>query len=652
LYRFFLVIYTTINMKQGKPKAKSITLPNSADAKSLLRLKFSLSIIVALFAFVLYSQSIGHNYTLDDHPAIDENKVTTQGIAGIPTLLATDYWYGYKNEFRGPVYRPASLIVFAVAWQFFPDSPHILHFITVLMFALTCFFLFKVLCLMFKKFNLLLPFIGTLLYAAHPIHTEVVNTIKSMDEILCMFFGVLALFYMFKYLDGKSIIHLLFSTLCFYLSLISKETGITFLVIIPLTIYFFTDIPVKKNLQIFAIFVAITCIYLVLRMIILKDVSHNIVLTKNVLNNTLNAAPDYISQLATTFYIMLRYIFLLIFPHPLTCDYNFSQIKIHTLSDPIALLSIMFYIAIFIYAVLNFKKKSLISFSILFYLITIAPVSNLFFLNGSTMAERFLYIPSLGFCIILSYLLIKLTKTEAVKSKFKSLSQFISLNGLLFGLVFVIIGLYGLKTSSRNVYWKDNLTIFGEDIKTSSNSATANRIYGAELFEAVKHSTNKQHQLDTFQLAKHYLLRSLQIYPEIYASSTTLGNIYYIENRADSALYYYERDLAARRDNVDLNYNVGITLNKLDRNAEAIKVLLHTVALNPQHEDAYYYLAASYTNLNDFANGEKYFSKVVALNPKRAEAYYYLGLISKELGNLAKSKENLDKAAALGYPPK
>ncbi|MEI8253966.1 MAG: hypothetical protein WCG25_09835, partial [bacterium] len=65
-------------------------MPNSADAKSLLRLKFSLSIIVALFAFVLYSQSIGHNYTLDDHPAIDENKVTTQGIAGIPTLLATD----------------------------------------------------------------------------------------------------------------------------------------------------------------------------------------------------------------------------------------------------------------------------------------------------------------------------------------------------------------------------------------------------------------------------------------------------------------------------------------------------------------------------------------------------------------------------------
>jgi len=638
-------------MKKEKPKAKPVAATNSADAKSLQKLKISLSIIIALFAFVLYVQSIGHNFTLDDHPAIDENKVTTQGIAGIPTLLATDYWYGYKEEFRGPVYRPASLIVFAVVWQFFPNNPHILHFMTVLMFALTCFFLFKVLCLMFKKFNLLLPFLCTLLYAAHPIHTEVVNTIKSLDEVLCMFFGVLALFYIFKYLNGKSIIHLIFSTICFYLSIISKETGITFLVIIPLSVYFFGDISLKKTLKIFAIFVGVAIINLTIRMIIVKDVSHNIVFTKNLLNNGLNAAPDYISQLSTTFFIMLRYIFLLIFPHPLTCDYNYAQIKIHTLGDPIVLLSFMFYIAIGIYAVLNFKKKSLISFGILFYLITISPVSNIFFLNGSTMAERFLYIPSLGFCIILSYLLIKLTKTEAVKSKFKSLSQFIFINKLLFMLVFVIIGLYGLKTFSRNVYWKDNLTIYGEDIKISSNSATANKIYGTELIEAVKKTKNQQNLIDTFNIAKRYLLKSIEIYPNMSQSLFKLGIIYYIENNFDSAYFYQKKANKIKNNDIDENVNYGKTLNKLMKYDEAIEVSTRVIKANPQHEGAYFNLALSYTNKGDYENGIKNLLKVIELNPKRGDVYYYLGQIYKGKGDAIKSKEYLDKAAALGYAP-
>ena len=81
-------------MKQGKTKAKSVPLPNAADAKSLHKLQISLSIIVALFAFILYIQSVGNDFALDDMSLIKDNKLTTQGFAGIPTILHTDILYG------------------------------------------------------------------------------------------------------------------------------------------------------------------------------------------------------------------------------------------------------------------------------------------------------------------------------------------------------------------------------------------------------------------------------------------------------------------------------------------------------------------------------------------------------------------------------
>ena len=213
----------------------------------------------------------------------------------------------------------------------------------------------------------------------------------------------------------------------------------------------------------------------------LKDLNQNTGVINSVLNNTLNAAPDFISKYATIFYILLRYVVLLIFPHPLTCDYNFNQIKIQTLQDPASLIGIVFYLGLGIYSIINFRKKSIIAFGILFFLITLAPVSNIFFLGGSTMAERFMYIPSLGFCICLTYFLIKLTKTESIKSRFKNLSKFFSFNSALFFLYLGIIVLYSFKTFSRNKDWKDNITIFGHDVQISENSVTAHFIQGSSL---------------------------------------------------------------------------------------------------------------------------------------------------------------------------
>ena len=507
------------------------------------------------------------------------------------------------------------------------------------------------LCKLFNKQSILFPFVCSLLYAAHPIHTEVVNNIKSLDEVLCFLFAIVSIWFLLRYISTKSKLSFILGGVSFFLALISKETGISFLVIIPLIIFFFSDYFKKSIIPISILLVTITGLWLILRSIIFKDLPTNIITATSALNNTLYAAPNFISRYATAFYILLRYIGLLIFPHPLTVDYNFAQIKIQTLNDPAALFGIIFYIAIGIYSIFNFKKKSIIVFGILFFLISLAPVSNIFFLGGSSMAERFMYIPSLGFCLILTYFLIKFTKTEIAKSRYNNFVKMLSANSTLFLFVFGITILYSLKTFSRNEDWKDTLTIFSHDVQVSKNSATANELLGNSLLLRGAKISIKENQLDTFNLAKTYLKRALEIAPAFYYASSNLSYIYLVENKADSAYLYLKEGLKNGPDDVLLNYYLGSALFLLKKFDDAIKVLSHTISLNPKYEDAYFMLASSFLSKGDANNGLLCYSKVIEINPNNSKAYYFAAGILNSQGDTLKAKEFINKAMSLGYKP-
>ncbi len=668
-----------MSKKQVINKPKVAALP--ADPFAQRKLKITLGIIIGVFAFILYAQSISFNYTMDDHPAIDQNKITKQGFAGIPTLLTTDYWYGYQEDVRGPVYRPTSLIIFAMVWQFSPDSPHIYHFINVLFYAITCMVLYLLLCELFKKQKLLLPFVCSLLYAAHPIHTEVINNIKSLDEILCFLFGITATYFILKYLSAKSIITLIVGGISFFLSLISKETGITFLVIIPLIIYFFTDTSWKKTLTVCVVLIVISIVYLLIRSIVLGDVHMNV--SNSVLNNTLVAAPNFISREVTVFYILLRYLLLLVFPHPLSCDYNFSEIKIQTVTDPLALFGLLLFTGLGIYSIINLRKKSMVGFGILFFLITIAPVSNVFLLIGSTMAERFLYIPSLGYCFILTYFLINFTKVNSIKSNFQSLAQAVKLNPTLFACLLVVLGLYSFKTYSRSADWKDNYTIFNHDAEVSVNSATAHFNKGYELIvNLYGKEKNIQTKNNYNDIAIEEFTKAINIYPYYSEFYFKLANCYYNKDDYKSALLNYEkamrltskttpkvfRDLASiydktnqfdkelnildsaikyTPDSAGLHNDKGCVFFSLKRYNDAINEYQKAIILNPKLAIAYKNMGSSFINIGNYKQALETLSRSGELDSSDAETFKFIGLIYQAEGNSINAKKYFEKANSI-----
>src|SRR3569832_2193619 len=156
----------------SKPVAKAVE--PLATPESLLRLKRTLGIIIAAFGLLLYAQSISFNFSLDDGTVIKENKLTKKGISAIPEIIKHSYWYGF-NQSDDATYRPTSLVMLAIEYKLFGDNPHFNHLFNVLLYALTCWLLFRLLCKLFDGQNLIFPFVCSLLYVAHPIHTEVVD---------------------------------------------------------------------------------------------------------------------------------------------------------------------------------------------------------------------------------------------------------------------------------------------------------------------------------------------------------------------------------------------------------------------------------------------------------------------------------------------
>lgn len=193
---------------------------------------WAIALVLGFFAFALYSNTIPNSYALDDELVTRNHPLTSQGIKAIPEIF-TSYYYDNKvgNYYE---YRPVVLSSYAIEHSLVGDNPHVSHTINALLYGLLCVVLFFVLRSLVLDRNWLFPALATLLFAAHPIHTEVVASIKNRDELFSFLFGISALFWALKYArQGTAKEYVIFLVLMVF-TVMSKRTNLTYTVIIPL----------------------------------------------------------------------------------------------------------------------------------------------------------------------------------------------------------------------------------------------------------------------------------------------------------------------------------------------------------------------------------------------------------------------------------
>ncbi len=468
------------------------------------------ALIIFLLPFALYYQSTTFGFVLDDQIVVSENKFTKKGFDGIGDLLTTESMTGYfgeqKDLVEGNRYRPLSLITYAIEYGIVGDlKPGLSHFINILLYGLTGLLLFRVLTMMLRKrvavtWWLAIPFLTSLLYIAHPIHSEAVANIKGRDEILALLLSLATLYGVLRYMDKKSIAWLISSCFLFFLALLSKENSITFLAVIPLTVYFFSEYKWKPNFLALGALVVTTIVYLALRFSAagVPEFGKEI---NDLMNNPFLGMKGG-EKMATIMFTLYKYIQLYLFPHPLSHDYYPYAIPVLGWGDFRSLGSLFLYVGLGIWALLGLKKKRLSSYAILFYLITLTIVSNIVVNLGTFMNERFIYMASVGLALLLSYII-----SEKI-GKWKGNTGVIIASALV-GIM--LVG-YCMKTISRVPDWESALSLNTSAVKYGTESARANSFMATALYNEGKESITAD-KWDKLEEGYEYANKALKIHP-------------------------------------------------------------------------------------------------------------------------------------------
>jgi tetratricopeptide (TPR) repeat protein len=414
--------------------------------------------------------------------------------------------------------------------------------------------------------------------------------------------------------------HTIIACFSYFLALLSKENGITFLAIFPMTYFVIKKGSILRSLKSVFPYFLVAMGYLLLRY---KIVGMHFSKSHELMNAPYLLATGA-QAFATKSYILLKYLYLLFVPYPLTYDYSFNQIPYIDGSDFRAWLSILIYVGLLIYALLNLKNRSIVSYAILFYIITISIVSNFIFDVGATMGERFLFQPSFAFSLVAGIFLHKMY----MKSD-KKIRRFVFIP-LLSVLIIAASGL----SIARNMDWKNDYTLFMHDVKSSPNSA---KVYVYAGVVMVKSADN-----ETDSIRKHKVLResilsfekALKIYPDFTDAYLNMGVAYSNLNEKQKALESWEKANTLSPGHFIAIANLKYLSDWFLRRAVflfdqkdfdgAIKNTETSIRANPQNSLAWYNLGGYWMMKGDKEKARQFWTKTLEIDPNYTDAKIWL----------------------------
>jgi tetratricopeptide (TPR) repeat protein len=571
--------------------------------------------IIAALALLLYANTFGHSYALDDQIVITGNSFTQRGFAGIGSLLTTDSFAGFVGDSSATVaggrYRPLSLVTFAVEQAIFGGNPHISHILNALLYALTGILIYQL--LLHLRTPQRAALVCALLFVVHPIHTEAVANIKGRDELLALALGLLAL----RHVSARPTA----AAFALFAALLAKEHAIVFLPLATLALLGETPrrlIPMAVS----------TALFLIIRQLIVGG--RPTVEITQILNDPFLHA-SLAEHSATAFACLSRDLKLLVWPHPLTIDYYPFHIALSSWNSPLAWFGLLSTLGIAIFAICGLRKRWPVSLPLLLYLLPMLIVANLFFSVGTFMAERFLYLPSLGFCWLL-----------ALASQRMRTPQLAPLLGLV-----LIVG--SVLTVRRNFDWQDNFTLYVADSASSPRGIKSNAAVGAEYLMAAERSEDPAERKALLEQAVTHLTLVMSLDPSYLTAAEVLAQAQYGLDPA-TGIATYEAIRKANSNRYNVNHRLGRWYQDKERDyAKAVVVFRDALAARAESSAAKFNLAVALLGVGpaNAAEALPLLEDVTRDRPEFADGYKNLGLAHYHLGQRPAALSALTQAQVL-----
>lgn len=572
--------------------------------------------LLVLACLLVYANTLRNGFALDDDAVITGNSLVTDGMSSIPEIFRRPFLYGSMRD-SNDLYRPMPLALFAAEHSAFGDAAAGYHALSMLLFATCTLLLFFFLEELLRRRGL--AFIACLLFALHPIHTEVVANIKSSDELLCFLFGFAALWVWLRFARRGQWWRLVLACVLFLFSLLSKETSYSFIALVPLLFFYWEKLPQKRLLAIIMSVVAVAALAFAWRYAVLSANHANHPFHVGFAENSLAAANRWSVRLATAILTLGWYLKLLVVPWPLRADYSFNTVPLTSFADLRVLLAAATYLFLAGYFLwqLRRRRKDVFGLGILLFGAPLLLVSNLFFLVGATMAERFLFFPSVGFCLAAAQLLTMLVPRDGELRNAKKMWWVLA----PVCAVFAVLCIY------RNSEWKDNYTLAKADMaRTPNNFRIAYYLTSATLNRANDAAGDTALQKALWREAIRYAQHSIAIHPRYQLTQAQAGAAYLYLGRYDSSAIFSEHALALRPRDSFVRNNLAGAYFKLGRYRESAEECRINVAQFPEYGRAYLNLAACYLRLGKPDSAKAPLRKVLELEPGNQQAAYFLSV--------------------------
>ncbi len=639
-------------MPKKKKKSKKILKKSIEEKKVSSKHHFLAYLIIIIVAFGVYSNSFKNSFQFDDIHRIVRNK-EIQDFSHIKPTLSGQRWVVRFTLALN--YRLGKLNV--VGYHIFNIVFHSINGILIYLFVYMLLMKSnssKIIAPFLKKRNrkitendfqqisirniyFLIPLFSALLFIVHPIQTESVTYIISRTEILATFFFLIGVIFYMKASSTRypvrRFIFYLIVVISFLLGLESKEyVAILPFLLLLLDYFFFGAASFRlwiKRVKKFAIPIGIL---LLMNVCFLVALSHTYKGETSAGFSVYNISHH--SYLMTQFNVVIHYIRLLFIPANLNLDYDFP-IKNSFWQYP-TYLSFSILLALLIFAILIARKHKLFSFFILWFFITVAPSAGIIPIADVVFEHR-LYLPSIGYCVILVLLINKLFS-------FQWMRQRVLRYKLTYAVPILLLVVYSTQTYLRNLIWKDEVTLWGDVVKKSPNKARPHnnlgKIYLDKADELKTDPLAIQKREQYLDMAIEQFEKAIKTDPNFSKALGNLGIAYANKGEYKKAIetYYeaiitYEEELKKepkiRDEFAKVYHNLGVAYeynNKGIRYGEgydrekAISAYRNAIELNENYADSYFNLGVIYYRQKDFPKAKEYFEKVLSINPYYPQA--------------------------------
>jgi tetratricopeptide (TPR) repeat protein len=549
------------------------------------------SALVALASVIIYIPTLKSGFLWDDIQLITRPLKTSENPFA--------FFFG-----GGVFYRPLLVLSLTFDYSLWHLNALGFHLTNILLHTLNSFLVFFLGMMLIKnnktwvisdseeknRLGIILPsFLAALFFALHPIHTESVAWISGRTDILSTLFFLLSFVSYLTYEEDGKTRSLIISSLFFLFALFSKENAISFILVV-LAYGIITKIPRKRIMISLSTFVSVIVIYFLFR----KATVITMMLAPPSSQEAFFASGLTFERMANLVVQGTGYYF-----ERLILPFNLSLLP----EVPDKPLYLLFFVLPFVVGGAAYSSgRRLEAFLVTWLIITLLPSLSLLLSRMAPLGERYLYLPSVGFCILLGLLLSRLREKKAVCM-----------------VVLAVLIAYSVSSHTRLDAWRSDLALWEETVRKNPTSATARANYGAALIEGK--------DLDKGRRELHNALNQKVSFQQASSIYNLLGSVEMKEKNYGKAEEYFSDSLRSSSNNASTYNNLGLLYLRMYESAEAefskkefldksIAFLDKALALSPRFLAPKLNLGLCYYKRGELKKAEGYLYSVIESDPR------------------------------------